>query len=950
MESVIVGSFKSRMYADNPQYINHNSSTEHTVCVYHAKGFSYAQYTRYYYLVPTWPAMGAVGESMVAVAIGQDTEFRPVVGFGDKDSDTQLYLGNSEAFLQHGSSDSGFRFYNDVVGHISQDADGSLMLEDDPDYRYTDAHGNQVAVDGVGLSINAEKISFGVKNFGIIMFDIITREATRVSDRYDVQSWTWPTPQLTTSVSNDGKYLVVGGMGYQTEVIVTTDCGSRALADGFAYRSQLLGEKACPHVDFTSLTSAHSQPTGGAGLRALSKLQMSGSGEAFTYWDNYKWGTIYAPNYLKPGQLYYLALGDSYASGEGDVTIDGTDHYLPGTNVYGNYLKGIPRETCRISTRSYPMRIASAMNLTRGSDMQSVACSGAVTTDILTTSAMVNGYTDTNYLGQSTQLISTSGPRLAGITNAAQLQANARVDYTPGRVQQIELVKKAQPQYVTIMAGGNDVDFGGVMTACAKNALPSADETCDYAHGDGLVGEVGKISNLYPTLIGFYKALKEVSPNTTIYVLGYPQFMDDSNESCVEMLNLYSKLERKAIHSFIAYANGVIRNAALDAGAKYIDVSDALTGSELCASGTSMTGITDALTTMIYTEYMKSLTMSDSELAKYLNLLPGTLHKAALQLYLVERSAELLGGFLYSPATAITHVLQALSHPNALGHEAVYGMIKQGLGDELLDSTLCNERVVCPSGTPLGRPDVGTYFPDLEEKEGIVYVSGNGKVTVGRIDGMGKITLGALTKSLTGQFIRISLSIIDGTIDPGQPVTVEIHSQPKMLGTMTRIGDGYELATAVPADVPVGQHVLHIKGSLLDGSAFDIDAPVFVEGPLGDIDDDGVADTVDMCAFSEASVVDANRNGIDDVCQIDDTNHSDIPIVPSVVVGSDDYAGSFGGNTAHPTLSGMREGGELRTHKPPATAERVMQAVMLAVIILSLLVLMAKRYMEYRQK
>lgn len=871
-ETKVVG-LPYHIYVSNPPSYDaslaHLSTTHHDTCVYHAKNYSYTKYTRWYYADPTSPMSGTFSESGIAMSHDGEDDFRPVQGL---ETDQGQFLGkDSNAFIQHGSTSQGLQYYNDLRGHVTQLTNGTLVLDNQPDYVYKDASGGAPNIQGLGVSPNKRWLSFGVANFGIISVDTHTFQTNRVSDRYDIQGWTWPFPMLNTTISDDGAYIVVGGMGYQTEIINAVNCGSPRLADGYAYHSQLLGTLSCEYRDLTTLTWSNSQPTGSGGYRVLNQLRISASGALFTYWDNYKWNTIYAPNYLKPGQLYYLALGDSYAAGEGDVTLDGADHYLPGTNIYGDYRNGIPRETCHISTRSYPMRIAEAMQLTRGSDMRSIACSGAVTGDVLSSDLKSAGYVNSSYLGQGTQHLVNGAPRLAGLSNTAQLQVDARSNYIPGRVQQIELMKKAQPLYATIMMGGNDLGFGDVLTSCATNTYPTGDETCDYAHGEGFAGQAQRIHDFYPKLLDFYKDLKEVSPRTTIYVIGYPQFMDASGESCPEMLDLYTKTERQAIHSLISYANGVIHNAALDAGAKYIDVSDALTGKQLCGSGTGMTGFTDLLLTMIYTEYMKSLTMADSKIAKYADILPtGELHKAALKMYVAERAAALLEDILYSPITAWVDTWQELSHPNAIGHEAIFNIIRDGLGEDLLDSTACNQIVSCPGGAILGQPNIARYMPGLSLKNDTVYIRGKGKVTVGRKDSSGKVIVGALAlaQSLTQQFIRVAAGVVDGTVDPSKPVTVEIHSQPIVLGEMTRVGDDYELITSLSQGVSVGQHVLHIKGTLMDGRFFDIDSPVFVEGPAGDIDGDGIADSIDSCAFGAPSGIDTDLDGIDDSCDL----------------------------------------------------------------------------------
>ena len=68
--------------------------------------------------------------------------------------------------------------------------------------------------------------------------------------------------------------------------------------------------------------------------------------------------------------IEYLALGDSYSSGEGDIgtKADGTNFYLPLTDATPN--------TCHISSRSYPFLLRDNWGIP-SDQMYSVACSGA---------------------------------------------------------------------------------------------------------------------------------------------------------------------------------------------------------------------------------------------------------------------------------------------------------------------------------------------------------------------------------------------------------------------------------------------------------------------------------------------------------------------------------------------------------------------------------------------
>ena len=64
-------------------------------------------------------------------------------------------------------------------------------------------------------------------------------------------------------------------------------------------------------------------------------------------------------------ELDYLAMGDSYSSGEGDIENGFSEFYIKNT--------GSPKD-CHLSSRSYPYILAKRQNI---KGVQSVACSGA---------------------------------------------------------------------------------------------------------------------------------------------------------------------------------------------------------------------------------------------------------------------------------------------------------------------------------------------------------------------------------------------------------------------------------------------------------------------------------------------------------------------------------------------------------------------------------------------
>ncbi|MDO5343447.1 MAG: SGNH/GDSL hydrolase family protein [Candidatus Saccharibacteria bacterium] len=284
-----------------------------------------------------------------------------------------------------------------------------------------------------------------------------------------------------------------------------------------------------------------------------------------------------------PTDIRYLALGDSFSSGEGDTERNGATgekYYRYGTDVNEDKKKGRLKEKCHVSTRSYPYRLAQQMGLGSGpsAEWASVACSGATIYDM-------NGDNAEGYEGQDSPL-----GRLHGQENKKVLQGMALNEMIPGRVKQIEFVKKYQPKVITLTAGGNDVDFGGKITSCAHYIKSIG--TCDWAK-DEMETLGSQIRGQFDRLVGLYKELKSASPKSKIYAIGYPQFITDAEPAaCGLNAGAIDLDERRMIVRATQYMNEVIEAAARKAGIKYVDISNALSGGRMCEKGQAyMTGI-----------------------------------------------------------------------------------------------------------------------------------------------------------------------------------------------------------------------------------------------------------------------------------------------------------------------------------------------------------------------
>ena len=284
--------------------------------------------------------------------------------------------------------------------------------------------------------------------------------------------------------------------------------------------------------------------------------------------------------------IKYLALGDSFSSGEGDTEKNkaiNQKYYMQGTNEDGDSSKGIPREKCHVSTRSYPHYLVSAMALGKGESRQwgTVACSGAVVYD-------VNQHNKAGYEGQWSGKGDPGVGRLHGLSNKAELQQAALNEMIPGRKKQVEFVEKYKPKAITLTMGGNDVGFSNKIQSCAIWT-----NTCQWVDSDKpILGS--SIRHQFDNLVNLYTELKNAGDSgMRIYAIGYPQFITDVEPAaCENNAGFVDREEREMIAQATGYMNEVIEAAAHKVGVKYVDITDALNGGKLCEEGQKyVTGI-----------------------------------------------------------------------------------------------------------------------------------------------------------------------------------------------------------------------------------------------------------------------------------------------------------------------------------------------------------------------
>ena len=361
--------------------------------------------------------------------------------------------------------------------------------------------------------------------------------------------------------------------------------------------------------------------------------------------------TVFSPDQLfSTSRVEYLALGDSFTSGEGA----GVGKYLAHTDESGNALLGIPREKCHLASSSYPFLLAHA-TMKNGS-MISVACSGA---------EVAKDYLGNNkdYLGQRDRLKELSLFRRSDLKEEA-----LDISHIPGRNKQIEFVKRYKPRAITVMGGGNDVGFANILQLCATPGICS-----QVADKSKIRDQVTSIQTQYSILMSLYTELHRVSPLTKIYVVGYPQFVSNKPDPCAvdQGLNL---TERRFIRHGVSYMNEVIHAAASTVGVTYLDIENSLEGNNLCSHGKiPLLGVVNGI-------------------------------KALFDWWGVDISnpEDTLAGFI-DPGSY---------HPNALGHIRMQKSITAQLGGKsLVEFEHCwDDRVLCPTMAAVEKVPFPAYF------------------------------------------------------------------------------------------------------------------------------------------------------------------------------------------------------------------------------------------------
>jgi PKD repeat protein/lysophospholipase L1-like esterase len=233
----------------------------------------------------------------------------------------------------------------------------------------------------------------------------------------------------------------------------------------------------------------------------------------------------------------YVALGDSYQSGEG------AGGYIPPTDTDWN--------KCHRSVYGYPRRLVDQGVVDLRLDFG--ACSGAVINDLSVSSALdrppyTDGISQLGRLGRSTKL-------------------------------------------VTIGIGGNDMKFSDILTGCIGSTLldrinPFSDTSCQEKYGDDLERNYAALVD-GGRLKAIYEKVREQAPFARIVVVTYPRFYVDggsgnswTDDYCAGL----RRTDQRWVNAGIRRLDDAITGAAGRLGLQVVDIYDTPQGHELCGA------------------------------------------------------------------------------------------------------------------------------------------------------------------------------------------------------------------------------------------------------------------------------------------------------------------------------------------------------------------------------
>jgi hypothetical protein len=292
----------------------------------------------------------------------------------------------------------------------------------------------------------------------------------------------------------------------------------------------------------------------------------------------------------------YVAMGDSYSSGEGLQPFDGNSDYN-----YSGMVDACHRSGLYGSAQAYPALVTTpgqsepiaeeSEGAGSTDEFMFLACSGDVSSEMA-----VQAYDDEENGvdgGTVAQSCMTNTPWCTYSLGYNELPQASEGWLTP------------QTTLVTLTAGGDDARFAAVikgclltLTDCVNGSYVLTDNgTLDPAPLTTYEPEV--ITALQPHLEALYQQIASEAPNAEIIVLGYPRLFPDDTDapSCaVDAVldipaNQTSWMNQMGDDLNTVVADAVAYEAAKGVDIKFINPTTAFTGHEICSSDPWINGL-----------------------------------------------------------------------------------------------------------------------------------------------------------------------------------------------------------------------------------------------------------------------------------------------------------------------------------------------------------------------
>ncbi|HET6864139.1 MAG TPA: SGNH/GDSL hydrolase family protein [Candidatus Saccharimonadales bacterium] len=477
-----------------------------------------------------------------AVSLGGPDEYHPVISNVDSRQHF-IPVPNSSEFITYTTDPAigSYLYFNysflGSVKPVDQGLGPFFKVVSSPDGVLADKNGQKLAADysSMSFSENGEWLVVSEPNVAMLRVNLQTFDVLPFAPSANYLIGL--SPAFKTAVTNDGRFAAVASKNNSYFRLYD-------LATCTQVPESIAGPVNCQYRDLQNFTQQ--TINGFDGVTNLRFIDDS----ALSFYAAYTQSTEHkiAKYVLSSGngtinQQDYLALGDSYISGEGAF------HYLPGTDTTDNQ--------CHVSGISYPLLSGQQLNY---NSFHSVACSGAQTKDLVDASK--------TYTGQARPFA-----RRDTLDNQNQT-AGILSNFQPGYIDQLDFIKRYQPKVVTVSIGGNDIGFSDRLRQCLGL------QTCYKTYEDRLEF-VREVNRAFPKLVNAYSKIKsQGAGNARVYIIGYPQIAYIDGDCAVNVHMNHDELV--FAQQAIDYLDSVVKAASNRAGVFYVDTQDAFYGHRLC--------------------------------------------------------------------------------------------------------------------------------------------------------------------------------------------------------------------------------------------------------------------------------------------------------------------------------------------------------------------------------